>query len=74
MEFHSVGAGKGPEVVEPLRDLQADMGRSATFECLITGSPRPEYRWFRGMRELVDTMKYTILNKGDKQVRSLLRH
>ncbi|CAD6198887.1 unnamed protein product, partial [Caenorhabditis auriculariae] len=56
-EFHAAGSGKSAG--DHLR---------VTFECEISGNPRPEYRWFKGCKELVDTSKYTIINKGDKQV------
>ncbi|KAK0400071.1 hypothetical protein QR680_003339 [Steinernema hermaphroditum] len=66
--FISSDSGKTPEIVSPLSNLAGEHGRSVTFECEISGTPRPEYRWFKGTRELVDTSKYTILTKGDKQV------
>lgn len=47
--------------------MSGEQGRLVTFECEITGSPRPEYRWFKGARELVDTPKFSIFCKGDKQ-------
>nr|AZI15635.1 UNC-22 [Auanema rhodensis] len=68
MEFRSAGSGTAPEIISPLSNQSCEIGRSVTFECKISGEPRPEYRWFRGCKELVDTKKYTILNKGDTQV------
>ncbi|ULT95623.1 hypothetical protein L3Y34_004374 [Caenorhabditis briggsae] len=66
--FKASGAGEGPKIVSPLSDLNEEVGRSVTFECTVSGNPRPEYRWFKGCKELVDTSKYTLINKGDKQV------
>lgn len=66
--FKASGAGEAPKIVKGLSDLNEEVGRSVTFECEISGSPRPEYRWFKGCKELVDTSKYTLINKGDKQV------
>lgn len=68
MVFNSALGGSPPEIVSELSDQSAEPGRSATFECEITGSPRPEYAWFRGVKELVDTSRFTILSKGDVQV------
>uniref|UniRef100_A0A1I7XS04 non-specific serine/threonine protein kinase n=1 Tax=Heterorhabditis bacteriophora TaxID=37862 RepID=A0A1I7XS04_HETBA len=68
MQFTSAGAGKAPEIVVPVNDQTVETAKSATFECEITGYPRPEYRWFRGVKELVDTSKYTIISKGDVQI------
>ncbi|XGW29138.1 hypothetical protein V3C99_008720 [Haemonchus contortus] len=68
MEFKSAGGGTPPEIISQLSDQSVEPGRGATFECEITGSPRPEYSWFKGMKELVDTSRFTILSKGDKQI------
>uniref|UniRef100_A0AC34GPF1 Twitchin n=1 Tax=Panagrolaimus sp. ES5 TaxID=591445 RepID=A0AC34GPF1_9BILA len=67
-EFIPSTAGKAPEFTVPLSDQISSENRSVTFECEVTGQPAPEIRWFRGLKELVDTSKYTILNKGQKQV------
>lgn len=68
MKFIPTTAGKAPEIITPLSDTVGEHGRSATFECVITGSPKPEFHWYRGLRELVDTSKYSIFDKGDTQV------
>ncbi|PAV56317.1 hypothetical protein WR25_15732 isoform E [Diploscapter pachys] len=67
-QFNATGAGRIPEIVDPLTDQLSETGRSATFECTITGEPRPEIRWFKGTKELVDTSKFTLINKGEVQV------
>uniref|UniRef100_A0A0K0CTJ0 non-specific serine/threonine protein kinase n=1 Tax=Angiostrongylus cantonensis TaxID=6313 RepID=A0A0K0CTJ0_ANGCA len=68
MEFQSTSSGTPPEIITPLRDQTSELGRSATFECEITGTPRPEYSWFKGVKELADTSRFTIFSKGDVQV------
>ncbi|KAK6032068.1 fibronectin type III domain protein [Ostertagia ostertagi] len=68
LEFKSASGGTPPEIISQLSDQSVEPGRSATFECKITGSPRPEYSWFKGMKELVDTSRFTILSKGDVQI------
>ncbi|WKY05591.1 hypothetical protein Q1695_006081 [Nippostrongylus brasiliensis] len=68
MEFKSASGGTPPEIIKPLNEQIGEPGRSVTFECEITGTPRPEYSWFKGMKELVDTSRYTIITKGDVQV------
>ncbi|KHJ96255.1 immunoglobulin I-set domain protein [Oesophagostomum dentatum] len=68
MVFKAALGGTPPEVVRELSDQSGEPGRSATFECEISGTPRPEYTWFKGLKELVDTPRYTILSKGDVQV------
>lgn len=68
MEFKASRDGQSPEVVRGLSEQVCDVGRHATFECEIKGHPKPEIRWYKGVKELVDTKKFTILNKGDVQV------
>lgn len=65
--FEPSGAAKPPEVIKALHSVSGEEGRSARLECEIAGNPKAEYRWFKGARELVDTMKFTILSQGDKQ-------
>ncbi|KAJ1363943.1 Twitchin [Parelaphostrongylus tenuis] len=67
-EFHSASNGTPPEIVSPLSDQTSEVGRSATFECEIKGTPRPEYTWFKGVKELADTSRFSIFSKGDVQV------
>ncbi|VDO68159.1 unnamed protein product [Heligmosomoides polygyrus] len=68
MQFISATGGTPPEIIRPLCDQSNEPGRSATFECEIVGTPRPDFSWFKGMKELADTSRYTILSKGDVQV------
>lgn len=68
MTFQPGPEGKPPTIERPLSDTLGEKGRSVTLECEISGTPRPEYHWYRGTRELVDTSKYTITSKGDVQV------
>ncbi|KAK6747288.1 hypothetical protein RB195_000476 [Necator americanus] len=68
MVFNSALGGTPPEIISDLSDQSCEIGRGATFECEISGSPRPDYTWYRGTKELVDTSRFTILSKGDTQV------
>ncbi|OZC09937.1 hypothetical protein X798_03043 [Onchocerca flexuosa] len=68
IKYVHLPSGQAPTIITPLIDLCGEQGRSMTLECVITGSPRPEYRWYRGLRELTETSKYGIYDKGDKQV------
>lgn len=67
-KFVPAKSGDLPEIITPLSDMFGEQGRSVTFECEVDGKPRPEIRWFRGLRELGDTPKYSIMNKGTIQV------
>lgn len=66
-EFKPAGAGQAPEIVSALRDQAGTTGGTVTFECEISGTPKAEIQWFRGSKELVDTPKCTLIDKGNKQ-------
>ncbi|KAK6110371.1 Fibronectin type III domain family protein [Brugia pahangi] len=67
VKYVHLSSGQAPTIVTPLTDLYGEQGRSVTLECVITGNPQPEYRWYRGLRELIETSKYSIYDKGDTQ-------
>ncbi|KAI1733007.1 fibronectin type III domain-containing protein [Ditylenchus destructor] len=67
-EFKPTSKGTAPEIVQPLNDQYGTVNGTVNLECEISGSPKPEISWFRGSKELVDTSKCTILDKGTKQV------
>ncbi|KJH43663.1 fibronectin type III domain protein [Dictyocaulus viviparus] len=67
-EFNSSMGGTPPEIITPLKDQICEPGRSVTFECEIHGTPRPQYNWFKGVKELVDTSRFTIISKGNVQL------
>lgn len=66
--FTPASKGVAPEIVAPLHDQPGTVGGAATFECEVSGVPKPEIAWFRGSKELVDTSKCTLIDKGAKQV------
>ncbi|KAI6239672.1 hypothetical protein M3Y99_00559500 [Aphelenchoides fujianensis] len=66
-EFRPSAGGQGPEFTSPLRDQFGGERGNVKFECEVEAEPRAEIQWFRGTKELVDTPKYTILNKGTTQ-------
>ncbi|KAM6170210.1 hemicentin-2 [Rhynchocyon petersi] len=39
--------GHGPQLVEPLRDVTVELGRSALLVCRVTGRPPPTVTWSR---------------------------
>ncbi|KAL3088858.1 hypothetical protein niasHS_009150 [Heterodera schachtii] len=66
--FKPAAKGQAPEVITALRDQAGTTGGQVTFECEIGGSPKPDIQWYRGSKELVDTPKCTLIDKGNKQV------
>ncbi|CAL1540886.1 unnamed protein product, partial [Lymnaea stagnalis] len=57
-----------PEFTSGLRKLQAVEGKSARFECEVSGNPKPDIQWFKGVREIYDSDKFEISTEGDKQI------
>ncbi|KAG1672466.1 Twitchin [Nymphon striatum] len=54
-----------PAFVQPLKIVYAVENKSAKFICTVTGNPRPTVMWSKGMRELSEGSKYTMLKEGD---------
>ncbi|KAL8565325.1 hypothetical protein ACOMHN_029021 [Nucella lapillus] len=57
-----------PEFTTGLRKMAAVEGKTARFECEVSGQPPPDIQWFKGSRELSDGNKYEILKEGDKYI------
>ena len=57
-----------PEFIEPLRTVMAIENRSAEFRCTVTGVPKPTITWSKGVRELFDGGKFTLLRDGDTYI------
>ncbi|XP_070200689.1 twitchin-like isoform X4 [Littorina saxatilis] len=57
-----------PEFTSGLRKVQAVQGKSARFECVVSGQPKPDIQWLKGSRELTDSNKFEIFSEGDTQV------
>ncbi|XP_071104533.1 twitchin-like isoform X3 [Haliotis cracherodii] len=57
-----------PEFTSGLRKVQAVQGKSARFECEVSGTPKPDIQWFKGVREVYDSDKFEVFTEGDKQV------
>ena len=39
--------------------------KSATFQCKITGAPKPTITWYKGSREIFNSSKYYTDKEGD---------
>ncbi|XP_017494185.1 PREDICTED: twitchin-like, partial [Rhagoletis zephyria] len=57
-----------PEFIEPLRTVHAVENRNAEFRCTVTGVPKPTITWYKGVRELFDGGKFTMLRDGDSYI------
>ena len=49
-----------------LKDCETSEGKTAIFECQISGTPQPLISFWRGTKELFEAGKYKILQDGDK--------
>ena len=39
-------------------------GGTANFTCKYDGNPRPDVKWFKGSKQIKDTDRYILTNKG----------
>lgn len=58
-------APQPPEFTLPLRTVMAIENKRAEFHCRITGNPKPHVTWYKGMRELFEGGKYSMLRDGE---------
>ena len=57
-----------PEFIEPLRTTYAIENRNSEFRCTVTGVPKPTITWYKGVREIFDGGKFTMLRDGDTYI------
>ncbi|XP_077862134.1 twitchin-like [Saccoglossus kowalevskii] len=55
-----------PKFTKTLVEQTVVQGKVASFECQVSGQPKPEIRWLKGSRELYGNDKYLITQEGDK--------
>ena len=61
------GTPTAPVITTPLMEQNVPYQGQATFECLATGSPYPEYRWFKN-EEPISEQNLPILYISNVQV------
>ncbi|KAL3252345.1 hypothetical protein MRX96_017664 [Rhipicephalus microplus] len=49
----------------PLKTAMGIENKSAQFQCKVTGNPTPEITWYKGTRELHESLKYSITREGE---------
>ncbi|XP_070535071.1 twitchin-like [Ptychodera flava] len=55
-----------PRFTKQLEDQIVVQGKVATFECHVTGQPKPEIKWYKNVRELYNNDKYLMTQEGEK--------
>lgn len=60
-----------PQIVMPLKNAFATEGKNATFQCKITGQPKPNVTWYKGAREIAHGGKYHVSQEGDTYILSV---
>jgi hypothetical protein len=58
-------AASPPEILTPLRNVLGLENRNVQFQCTILGNPLPSITWFKGMREISHSSKYSTRKEGD---------
>lgn len=57
--------GEKPEILRPVRDQVAPLGKYCTFECEAAGKPAPTFRWLKNGREITPGGRFRIEDKGN---------
>lgn len=47
--------GVAPHFPTPIKPLMVEEHKPATLECVVTGTPAPEVKWYRGEKEIKPT-------------------
>ena len=55
-----------PAFLEPLKDIQVELGQNANFVVSASGIPRPKLTWFKSGKEISKSKKYNIDSKETK--------
>ena len=61
-------AAQSPEFTAKMKDTDAAEGKTAYFDCQISGTPAPSISFYRGTKELFDSNKYKITIEENKFV------
>lgn len=52
-----------PVFVKLLTDLLVAEGEESVFECLITGEPKPEIKWYQNGDEIIENDRIKVTEK-----------
>ncbi|CAF0741448.1 unnamed protein product, partial [Didymodactylos carnosus] len=61
-------AATAPEFLKKLQDVEANEGKTVRLEVEVIGTPKPDIEWYKGTKEISDSMKYSMTRDGDKCV------
>lgn len=50
--------GEGPQITQPLKDVEVTEGESATLECKVSGKPYPSIAWYKDGTCVNDVKRY----------------
>ena len=53
--------GTPPKFEKPVTSIDANEGDRVTFETVVTGSPAPTVKWFRGTEELTASLDFQVM-------------
>ncbi|CAM4765861.1 unnamed protein product [Rotaria magnacalcarata] len=55
-----------PEFIAKLKSAEGNEGKTIRLEAEVIGTPKPEIEWYKGTKELSESLKYSITREGDK--------
>lgn len=62
------GDSKPPEIVKGLQGQEKTEGDSVRFDVQITGTPKPDVKWFQNGDELKNSIDIQISDEGDRYI------
>ncbi|KAG7174092.1 Titin-like 20 [Homarus americanus] len=60
------GAPQAPTIVQKLKSQSVQEGQGASFECVITSSPKPKIQWLKGKQPIKQSKYFTMTTDGDR--------
>ncbi|XP_041477901.1 uncharacterized protein LOC121425834 isoform X6 [Lytechinus variegatus] len=62
------GDSKPPEIIQGLQGQEKTEGDSVRFEVKITGTPKPDVKWFQNGDQLENSIDIQISDEGDRYI------
>lgn len=60
-----LGITFGPAILKSLKDAETVEGKPLEMVCDVSGTPKPEFKWFKGDVELTESEKYSFGVKSE---------
>jgi titin len=66
IKVHDPNGPVAPEFIKRLGDVDAHEGKTVELEVEVNGNPKPYVQWFKGGREIHESLRYSLSSDGEK--------